>query len=291
MVFSSNFKINLSLSLLGKRDDGYTEIETVLYPLGGSEGELCDIVEVVHRGANSTGGGENGGVQGGAQSGDVLFSNSGIVVDAPASSNLCVRAFELMHSRYAVPRDVNIHLHKRIPFGAGLGAGSANCVAVLKACNELFALGLGDGELEALSAELGSDTPFFVRNVPALATGRGEQLEEIAVDLSGYYVLLVKPSVGVSTAEAYALARCSEPEIHPREAIRLPIGQWRGVLRNDFEEAIFQRLPVLEMIKSEIYGAGAIYASMSGSGSTIYGIFDHRPRVKFSNHFTAILRA
>ncbi len=274
MFFSSNFKINLSLNLLGKRADGYTEIETVMYPLGLHQAELCDIVEVV-RGEEGSG---------------LVFGNSGIVVDAPHSDNLCVRAFELMHRMYAIPPDVSIHLHKRIPFGAGLGAGSANCVAVLKGCNELFSLGLNDDELESLAAELGSDTPFFVCNTPAVATGRGEVLRPIEVDLSNYYILLVKPSVGVSTARAYALAKYSTPKLSPREAVAMPIEEWHRVMKNDFEEAIFEQLPVLEMIKSEIYRSGAIYSAMSGSGSTIFGIFDHYPRLRFSNHFTAVVR-
>ncbi|MFI3298988.1 MAG: 4-(cytidine 5'-diphospho)-2-C-methyl-D-erythritol kinase [Rikenellaceae bacterium] len=270
MIYSSNFKINLSLSLLFRREDGFTELESVFYPVANSE--LCDIVEIV----------ENGGDK-------LSFSNSGIVVDCPMEKNLCVRAYRSMVESYGVPQGVDIHLHKRIPFGAGLGAGSANATTVLKITNRLFGLGLSDDELERHSAKLGSDTAFFVRERAALATSRGEILSPVDLDLSGYYLALIKPEVNVSTAEAYRLVTPREPEVMPREAIGRPIEEWRGVLKNDFEEPMFRRYPILGELKQLHYDSGALYSAMSGSGSTVFGIYSKFPKIQVRGHFSVIL--
>lgn len=266
MVISTNCKINLSLSVLKRRIDGFSEIETVLFPING---ELCDIVELIR--------GE-----------ELKFSSSGIKVNCNDSDNLCVKAFSLMQQRFELP-PVKIHLHKTIPFGAGLGAGSANAVGVLKMCNDVFSLKLTDEQLEEIAGELGSDTAFFVKNRSAIARGRGEILTPIEINLSGYYILLVKPNVGVSTADAYRAVTPQIPQILPSEAIKKPIEEWYSILKNDFETPIFRQLPALEIIKQEMYRAGAIYASMSGSGSTIYAIFKERPELKFP-HFSYLHR-
>ncbi len=267
MIISSNYKINLGLRVLFERADGFREIETVMYPV--SDPTLCDIVEVI-------------------PSEEFSFSGSGIEVDCPCEKNLCTRAFRLMQSRYALP-EVHIHLHKRIPFGAGLGAGSANAVAVLRLCNDVFELGLSNDTLRGLAAELGSDTSLFVSGRAAVATGRGEKLREISLDLSGYYLLLVKPEVGVSTAEAYSGIIPGCEGLMPGEIIERPIEQWQGLLVNDFEGSIFRKLPVLQDLKESMLRAGAIYSAMSGSGSTIFGIFTEPPTIEFP-HFTHIVR-
>lgn len=266
MIISSNFKINLGLNVLRRREDGFSDIETVMYAVRSSG--LCDIVEVV-------------------ESGEFAFTSSGIKVDCNEEDNLCVKAYRLLKERYGLP-SVHIHLHKRVPFGAGLGAGSANAVAVMKLCREIFALDITDSEMESLAAELGSDTAFFVRECPVVARGRGELLEAIDLDLAGYYLLLVKPEVGVSTREAYAGVVPHTPKLLPSKAITLPIEHWQGSLVNDFEDSIFRKLPLLREIKQRMLTSGALYASMSGSGSTIYGIFSTPPHLTFP-HFTQLI--
>ncbi len=267
MIISSNFKINLGLSVLRRREDGFSDIETVMYPVRCAM--LCDIVEVV-------------------ESEEFAFTSSGIEVDCTEEDNLCVRAYRLLLVRYSLP-SVHIHLHKRVPFGAGLGAGSANAVAVMKLCRELFALEISDSEMESLAAELGSDTAFFVRERTVVARGRGELLEEIDIDLSGYYLLLVKPEVGVSTAEAYGGVVPREPEKLPSEVVQNAIESWQTRLVNDFDESIFIKLPELRDVKERMEAAGAVYCSMSGSGSTIYGIFVEPPVLHFP-YFTHLVR-
>lgn len=264
MILNSNSKINLSLSTLSKRLDGFTEIETVMYPLPDT---LCDIVEMV-------------------KSDSFEFSSSGILVDCSEKENLCVKAYTLMQKRFNLS-PVKIHLHKQIPFGAGLGAGSANAVAVLKLCNSLFELDLGCETLENLAQELGSDTAFFVRNTPAIARGRGELLTPIEINLKGYYILIVKPDIGVSTAEAYKGVELHAPTIPIEEALKQPIERWKELLYNDFEPSIFAKLPLLAHLKQVLYDSGALFASMSGSGSTIYAIFDHKPKNQFP-YFTQL---
>ncbi len=255
----SYFKINLSLSVLYRRDDGYSEIETVMYPI--IDNELSDEIEI-------------------SLADQFSFTTSGIEVDCAVEDNLCVKAFRAMQQRFSLP-EVHIHLHKSIPFGAGLGAGSANATEVLKITNQLFELSLSAQELEDIASTLGSDTPFFVRSTPSLARGRGEVLSDIDVTLSGYYIYFVKPDVGVSTAVAYRGVEPHIPALMPSEAIDYPIERWQEVLHNDFEPAIFKELPILSDIKQSLINSGAIYASMSGSGSTVFGIFREMPPIEF----------
>lgn len=259
MILKSNCKINLSLSTISRRNDGFTDIETVMYPLDGG---LCDIIEVI-------------------ESEKFVFSSSGILVDCPDSQNLCVKAYALMRDKYNLP-PVKIHLHKQIPFGAGLGAGSANAVAVLKLCNLIFNLGLDYIALEDLAQNLGSDTAFFVHNTPAIARGRGEILTPVDLTLKGYYILLIKPNLGISTAEAYKGVKLHTPEIQIEKALTYPIERWKEIMYNDFEDSIFHKLPLLSEIKEQLYANGALYALMSGSGSTIYGIFRDKPEIEVS---------
>lgn len=250
MIKYSICKINLGLSVLARRADGFSDIETVMYPVRG----ICDIVEMI-------------------PSARFAFSNSGIAVDCAPQNNLCVRAYDLMRTLYDLP-EVELHLHKNIPFGAGLGAGSANAVAVLKLCNELFSLGLDNDTLRSVAARLGSDTAFFVDETAAVARGRGDLLSPSSVSLSGYYLYMVKPEIGVSTAEAYRCVVPRVPKITPSQAVLLPIEEWPEQMCNDFERPIFAKHPILESIKNELYDAGAIFASMSGSGSTIYALYN-----------------
>lgn len=266
MILKANCKINIGLDLLRRRADGYHDLETVMVPVR----ELYDTVEVEPVG------------EGGCR-----FEQRGIVVDCPLEQNICYKAYALMRSRYPIG-GVHITLDKRVPFGAGLGGGSADGTMVLLALNALFDLHLSEGELIALAAELGSDTAFFVRNTPQLCTGRGVEMSPVELrQLAGMWLLLVKPDEGVSTREAYAGARPAIPAIPLMERLAAPLATWQGAVKNDFERSVFATHPRLRDIKEQLIASGARYAAMSGSGSTLFGLFAERPSTApFADLFT-----
>lgn len=252
MILRANCKINLGLDILRRRADGYHDLQTVMFPVAG----LYDQVEVVRTDVPG-----------------VSFRAEGIAVDCAPEDNICLKAFSLMRARYNVD-GVSIRLDKRVPFGAGLGGGSSDGTAVLLAVNELFGLKLSEQELIALAAELGSDTAFFVRNLPQLCEGRGEVMTPIALDLSGLMLVILKPDESVSTREAYAGVSPRVPEVSLAERIRRPVGEWQGLVTNDFEPHIFAAHPAIREAKERLLDAGALYAAMSGSGSAVFGLFD-----------------
>lgn len=252
MILRANCKINLGLDILRRRADGYHDLETVMFPVRG----LFDEVEVTRRAAAGAG-----------------FRAEGLAVDCDPADNLCLRAFRLMHERYGVD-GVDIRLDKRVPFGAGLGGGSSDATAVVLALDELFALRLPEAELIACAAALGSDTPFFVRNVPQRCTGRGEIMEPVALDLGGLWLAIVKPAESVSTREAYAGVMPCVPQVPLLERLRRPVAEWQGLVVNAFEPSVFAAHPAVGAVKEQLLGAGALYASMSGSGSAVFGLFD-----------------
>lgn len=252
MKIKANCKINLGLDVLRRREDGFHELETVMIPVKG----LYDELEIVPIAGDRP-----------------LFENRGLAVDCPADENICLRAWRLMRERYGVGA-VRLTLDKRVPFGAGLGGGSADATMTLLALDELFGLHLAEQTLIDLAAELGSDTAFFVRNTPQLCMGRGERMEPIALDLDGLWIALIKPDEGVSTREAYGGVRPTVPAVPLRERIRRPIAEWQGLIKNDFEPHIFAAHPAIAAAKERLLQAGAIYAAMSGSGSTVFGLFD-----------------
>lgn len=260
MVIQANCKINLGLDVIRKREDGYHELATVMLPVAG----LYDIVAVEP-----------------IKSG-VEFSGEGIEVDCPMEKNLCVRAARLMQERYNIG-GVRIALDKRVPFGAGLGGGSSDATAVIIAINEIYNLGLDKVTLSTLAAELGSDTPFFVYNRPMLCTGRGEVMTPIDVDLSGLWLMVAKPAEGVSTAEAYRGVKPCTPAIPLTELLSRPIEEWQGSVKNDFEPHILATHREIQDIKTKMLDAGAVYASMSGSGSAVFGLFRERPDIAFAD--------
>lgn len=260
MILHANCKINLGLDVLRRREDGFHDLETVMIPVLG----LYDVVEVERVVGVST------------------FEQKGLVVDCDAEHNLCMKALRLMQRLYGVG-DVRISLDKRVPFGAGLGGGSSDATAVILALNELFALGLSEEKLIETAAMIGSDTAFFVRNTPQLCTGRGEKMEPIELPLQGKYLAIAKPDEGVSTKEAYSGVTPAEPTVRLAKALQRPIGEWRGVVKNDFEKHIFESHPAIAELKQAMYDAGAIYASMSGSGSAVFGIFDDYPQIEQTN--------
>ena len=281
MITHPNVKLNLGLRVLGKRPDGYHDLETVFYPCDA----FSDTLEIItgddysrtsaslfERYSSSE------IVQGIAPDGSVMITiarDGG--VDWDPLKDLTVKAVGLLAERFKLPA-LKIYLQKTSPVGAGLGGGSADGAFALTMVNELCSLGLSEAELAALAASLGSDCAFFVYNRPMLGTGRGEVLTPIGVDLSAYDVKVVVPEgIAVSTAEAYrGLDSRDKPwngEAGVREVVLRPVAEWKGLLINDFETSVFLNHPALAEIKGALYEEGALYAAMSGSGSAIYGIF------------------
>jgi 4-diphosphocytidyl-2C-methyl-D-erythritol kinase len=255
MLLYPNAKINLGLNVVEKRPDGYHNIETVFYPIG-----LSDVLEVVPSQTCS----------------DYSFSSAGIAIDGDPENNLIVKAYHLLRSGYQFPA-VDISLVKQIPFGAGLGGGSADAAFMLKALNKLFDLKITPLRLEKLAAKLGADCPVFIKNKPVFATGIGNVFTPVKLSLDGYFLLLVKPEIHVSTPVAYSLVTPERPDYSLVDLIQQPIENWKSTIKNDFEKSVFAKFPSIEEIKNNLYKMGAIYASMSGSGSSVYGIFDSAP--------------
>jgi 4-diphosphocytidyl-2-C-methyl-D-erythritol kinase len=248
MICFPNAKINLGLNVVRRRADGYHDIETVFYPI-----PLRDALEVVEADAFS-------------------FTQTGIPLDAPVEKNLAVKALRLL-SEYNLP-PLEVHLRKAIPFGAGLGGGSSDAAFMLKLLNDFSGLHLNKEQLEAKAALIGADCPFFIRNTPVFASGTGNIFEPTDLSLRGYYIVLVKPDIAVSTAEAYAAVSPKTPAVSLKEIIKRPVGEWREAMVNDFEASVFARYPDIAALKEELYRSGAVYASMSGSGSSVFGLFD-----------------
>ena len=246
MIVYPNAKINIGLNVLEKRADGYHEISSVFYPVK----ELVDILEIIP--------GE-----------DFSFSSSGIAI--PGNSNICAKAYDLLKADFEI-ENVQIHLHKQIPIGAGLGGGSADGAFTLKALNELFDLKLSNTELEKYALQLGADCPFFIENTQKYVTGKGEKMNEIDLDLSAYELKFIFPELHISTAEAYGGVILKYPETNLLDLMSKPIENWKGEVKNDFEISAFEKYPELEKMKEKLYADGAIYASMTGSGSVIYGV-------------------
>lgn len=258
MIIRANCKINLGLDILRRREDGYHDLETAMVPVKG----LYDEVEVRRTAAR-----------------DVAFRAGGLAVDCPPEKNLCVAAFRLMQQRYGIG-GAEIRLDKRIPFGAGLGGGSSDATAVIVGLDREFGLGLSEQELIDCAAALGSDTAFFVRNTPQLCTGRGEIMTPCRLDLGGLWIVIVKPDEGVSTREAYAGVTPRVPAVPLAERLQLPRGAWQDAVTNDFEPSVFAAHPAIRAAKERLQAAGALYASMSGSGSAVFGLFDEASRAE-----------
>ncbi|WP_395625381.1 4-(cytidine 5'-diphospho)-2-C-methyl-D-erythritol kinase [Daejeonella sp.] len=251
MIMFPNAKINIGLNVLSKREDGYHDLETIFYPIG-----LKDALEVV-------------------ESEHLMFTSSGLDIPGDPMNNLCLKAYHLLSKNHKLP-PVHIHLHKHIPIGAGLGGGSSDASFFIKLMNDKFELGLEISKMEGYASQLGSDCAFFVQNKPAIAFGKGDELQNIEIDLSGFYMVLVMPHVQVSTAEAYrgVIPRAtSNPLV---DLIKLPIEEWKIFIKNDFEVSVFDQYPIIGDIKSKLYQSGALYASMSGSGSSVFGIFKEK---------------
>ncbi len=250
MVLFPNCKINLGLRILRRRADGYHDLETVFYPLG-----LKDVLEVI-------------------RTAETKFTAYGIPIPGDAAGNLCIKAWNLLKQDYPQLAPVDIHLYKNIPIGAGLGGGSSNGAFILRLLNDLFQLHLSSQQLQGYAARLGSDCPFFIVNQPALGGGRGEKLDPISLDLSGYSFTIADPGLHISTPQAFSLCTPSDAGPSVMDIIRQPVANWRGRLINDFEGPVFQLYPSLSRIKDFLYEQGAVYASLTGSGSSLFGIFE-----------------
>lgn len=259
MIIFPNCKINLGLRILQKRTDGFHNIETVFYPL-----PFYDVLELVH-----------------SQTGTALHT-SGISIDTASADNLCLKAYELLRKDFPAISSVEIHLHKNIPSGAGLGGGSADAAFMLQLLNLFFRLEIDKQQLMHYALQLGSDCPFFIINTPCVGTGRGEQLTPLVLDLSSYQFVLVNPGIHVSTGQAFSGIIPVDGGKSVHEIIQQPINTWKDELVNDFEAGIFQQYPVIGEIKEQLYHKGAVYASMSGTGSTVYGIFPQQKSVELS---------
>lgn len=252
MITFSNAKINLGLSIIARRPDGYHDLETVFYPVAWE-----DALEVHADEANDSG---------------CRLHLHGMKIEGSPEDNLVMKAYRLLASEHRCPA-VEAHLYKHIPSGAGLGGGSSDAAFMLKLLNERFDLRLSVEILEAYASRLGADCAFFIRNTPTFAEGTGNLFSPVSLSLKDYQIVIVKPDVFVSTREAFAHVRPRRPAHSVREVIGMDVELWKDYLQNDFEQSVFAQYPIIADIKEELYRMGAFYASMSGSGSAVFGLF------------------
>ncbi len=255
MITFANAKINIGLQVVDRRDDGYHTLETVFFPV-----KVYDVLEVVTSDAFG-------------------FHPSGLPIPGPADANLCVKLYRQLQDKYNLP-PIKLYLHKHIPIGAGLGGGSSDAAFMIELLSDFFNLNLPLDEKLAYASGLGADCAFFVRNVPAYATGIGNQLTDIHLDLSSFHIVLVDPGIAISTAQAYRSVKPRGHSLNLKEAIKEPVQEWKKLIVNDFEKALFDDYPVIRGVKADLYEEGAVYASMSGSGSVVYGLFSSKPELK-----------
>ena len=264
MILFPSAKINLGLNVLFKREDGFHEIDSCMLSI-----PLLDVLEIL-------------------PSEHFEFKQTGLKIDSTDANNLIVRAYELFKSKFNLP-PVYMHLQKHIPMGAGLGGGSADASYTLIGLNQLFDLKLTEKELMDFAGHLGSDCPFFILDKPQIASGRGEILNEFTLNLNGYFLKVINPGLHIGTKEAYEGVQFSEQNKSVKDILNQPMETWKNDLKNDFETSAFQKYPQLAEIKKQLYNEGSIYASMTGSGSTLYGIFKVKPELTFSNDFEKII--
>jgi len=279
VIVFPNCKINIGLRILRKRADGYHDLETVFYPL-----PLFDVLEVIRDmgyGMRDAGYGIRDADHNQNES-FPQFSNSGFSINGNPDDNLCIKAYNLLKKDFPQLAGIQMHLHKAIPSGAGLGGGSADAACTLLLLNKQFALNLSTSQLINYSLQLGSDCPFFIINKPCFATGRGEILEPTTIDLSSYKFIIVNPGIHISTADAFSGITPALPAKSVKEIIQQPVETWKNELVNDFEKTVFNQHPEIRAIKKDLYDGGALYASMSGTGSTVYGIFEKASGMKFN---------
>ncbi len=252
MLIFPNAKINIGLNVLNRRDDGYHNLETIFYPVN-----IKDALEIV-------------------EADELSFESSGLEIPGRVEDNLCIKGYHLLKKDFDVP-PVKIHLHKHIPIGAGLGGGSADAAFFIRLINQNFNLGMTDEQMIGYARKLGADCAFFIKNKPVFAFEIGDEFEPVRLDLSKYQVVLVMPPVHVSTAEAYRGVKPAPVKDSLMDLIYEPIADWKKYIKNDFEASVFKDHPEIRGVKAALYEAGALYASMSGSGASVFGIFDTMP--------------
>jgi 4-diphosphocytidyl-2-C-methyl-D-erythritol kinase len=255
MLAFANAKINLGLQITEKRPDGYHNLETVFYPV-----RINDVIELSDAAVTS-------------------FVSWGIEIPGDSSDNLCLKAYSALKRDFNIPPQ-QISLLKNIPIGAGLGGGSSDAAFLVKLLSEKFALGLTVPEMEDYVRPLGADCAFFIANNPVYATGKGDEFSPVELDLSFYEIVVVKPDVHVSTADAYGGIIPFVPATSVKDLIHLPLSDWKSCVFNDFEETVFKKYPKIKAVKEELYHSGAIFALMSGSGSSVFGIFERKVKLE-----------
>lgn len=252
MITFPNAKINLGLNIVEKRPDGYHNLETIFYPVPVEDALEVNILNESNE--------------------KFRLHQAGLEIEGEAENNLVVKAYKLLDAEFNLP-PVDIHLFKHIPSGAGLGGGSSDAAYMLKLLNEKFNLELTNETLEVYAARLGADCAFFIRNTPTYAEGIGNIFSPISLSLKGYQIVLVKPDIFVSTREAFAQIKTHRQTVPLKEVIKYPMEEWRELMINDFEESVFPQFPGIKEIKEKLYKQGAIYAAMTGSGSSVFGLF------------------
>ncbi len=252
MIRFPNCKINLGLRITEKRPDGFHNIESCFYPIDWNE--ALEIIPAP----------------------ELRFTSSGIPIPGDPDHNLCLKAWRLLHKRFDIA-PVHIHLHKAIPIGAGLGGGSSDAASAIILLDQLFDLGLDDETMEDLARTLGSDCAFFIKNKPVIATEKGDRFSEVRLSLANQWIVLVFPDFHISTGEAYSGVRAEKPEDSLKNLLEGDVKEWKKYLKNDFEKHLFLNYPVLDHVKSRLYDFGSFYASMTGSGSCVYGLFNEEP--------------
>lgn len=257
MIVYPNAKINIGLNIVEKRPDGYHNLETVFYPIN-----LLDAIEITVPDNPQT---------------DCAIRVSGEIIAGRPEDNLVVKAYKLVKNAFPEKiKPVDIHLHKHIPTGAGLGGGSADAAFLVKCLNDKFELGLSLDQMQMLVSEIGADCPFFIKNKPVFAQGIGDQFSEIDISLKGKFIVLVKPDIGVSTKDTYDAVVPQKPNMQLPDLLSQPIERWKELVVNDFEVSVFKKYPEIAAIKDRLYDLGAVFAAMSGSGSAVYGIFNQQ---------------
>ena len=262
MISFPHCKINLGLHVTERRNDGFHELETIFYPVKWND--ILELTEGGHKPFN--------------------LNISGLNISGDLKSNLLYKAWAIIKNDHALP-PITVHLHKILPMGAGLGGGSSDAAFMLKMLNDHFKLAIPTSKLTVMAAQLGSDCAFFIEETPKMATGRGEILSPISIDLSPYSIVIVMPPTTVGTSEAYSWITPKQPKASLKVNIEMPISEWKNYLINDFEEPVMKHRPIIREIKNSLYEKGAIYASMSGSGAAVFGIFDknEKPAIEIGN--------
>lgn len=268
MVVFPNCKINLGLHIRRKRPDGYHDLETIFYPI-----QQKDVLEIIT-----------------SHGKPFSFQQEGILVEGDSETNLCVKAYRLLQKDFPDLPNIEMLLYKTIPTGAGLGGGSADGAFALKLLNDKYKLGLSTEQLCQYALQLGSDCPFFIWNKPVFAEARGEKMQEIKLNLFGLHILVVNPGIHVNTGKAFQALTLDDSDSHFTQIMDAPIEDWKDILYNDFEPSVFFQYPAIEKLKNSLYENGALYASMSGTGSSCFGIFKEKPNTDFvpATYFKAI---